>query len=74
MSILSNLSKFTKKIKDQQLYDCFHSILSPKQGSFRGGHSALHGFMVMPEQLKESKDRENKFGLYSLTFLKHLIV
>ena len=68
----------------QQLYERFDSILSPKQCVFRKGYSTQHYLMVILEKLKESKDRGGGGGggggggatlkLYSLTFLKQLIV
>ena len=63
----------------QQLYERFDSILSPKQCVFRKGYSTQHYLMVILEKLKESKDRGGGEGgatlkLYSLTFLKQLIV
>ena len=62
----------------QQLYERFDSILSPKQCVFRKGYSTQHYLMVILEKLKESKDRGGEGGatlkLYSLTFLKQLIV
>ena len=64
----------------QQLYERFDSILSPKQCVFRKGYSTQHYLMVILEKLKESKDRGGggeggaTLKLYSLTFLKQLIV
>ena len=57
----------------QQLCNHFDSVLSSKQYGFRKGHSVQHCLMVMLENFKESRDRGDKLGLHSLTFLKHLI-
>ena len=62
MSILFNLSKIYEKLMYQHLYDHFDSILSPKQCSFRKGHSAQNGLMVILEKFKESKDRGDELG------------
>ena len=57
----------------QQLYEHFLSIFSPKQCEFRKGYSAQHCLMVMLEKFKESRDKGEEFGAFSLTFLKHSI-
>ena len=56
VSIFSNLSKIYEKLMYQQLYHHFDSILSPKQCSFRKGHSAQNGIVVILEKFKQSKD------------------
>ena len=53
----------------QQLHEHFNSILSPKQCGFRKV-IAQHCLMVMLEKLKESRDKGEEFGAFSLTFLK----
>ena len=62
VSILFNLSKIYEKLMYQHSYDHFDSILSPKQCSFRKGHSAQNGLMVILEKFKESKDRGDELG------------
>ena len=73
VSILPNLSKIYEKLVYQQLHENFNSILSPKQWVFRNGYNAQHCLMVMLEKFKESRDKGEEFGAFSLTFLNYSI-
>ena len=73
VSIFLNLSKIYKKLMYQQLYEHFNSIFSPRQCEFQNVYSAQYCVMVMLEKFKGARGKEEEFGAFSLTFLKHLI-
>ena len=73
VSILPSLSKTYEKLMYQQLYEHFKSILSQNQCGFRKGYSTQHCLMVMLKKFKESRNKRDEFGLFSLTFLTNPI-
>ena len=64
VSILPNLSNIYEKLIHQQLYEHFNSILSSNQRGFRKGYSAQHCLIVMPEKVKESRDKAEELGAF----------